>query len=67
MISNCVINLTTNKVDTFKEGNRIINQGQGKMIISDLVTDKEVQENSPNQSVSRTINPSLLSSEMLRL
>jgi hypothetical protein len=37
------------------------------MIISDLVTDKEVQENSPNQSVSRTINPSLLSSEMLRV
>jgi hypothetical protein len=36
------------------------------MIISDLVTDK-VQENSPNQSVSRTINPSLLSSEMLRV
>jgi arsenite methyltransferase len=46
VISNCVINLTTTKVDTFKEVYRILKQGQGKMIISDIVTDKEVQENS---------------------
>ena len=46
VISNCVINLTTNKVDTFKEVHRILKQGQGRMVISDLVTDKEVQENS---------------------
>jgi arsenite methyltransferase len=46
VISNCVINLTTNKVDTFKEVHRILKQGQGRMIISDLVTDKEVQEDS---------------------
>jgi arsenite methyltransferase len=46
VISNCVINLTTNKVDTFREVYRILKQGQGRMVISDLVTDKEVHENS---------------------
>jgi arsenite methyltransferase len=46
VISNCVINLTTNKVDTFREVHRILKQGQGRMIISDLVTNKEVQEDS---------------------
>jgi arsenite methyltransferase len=46
VISNCVINLTTNKVDTFKEVHRILRQGQGRMVISDLVTDKEVHEDS---------------------
>jgi SAM-dependent methyltransferase len=42
VISNCVINLTTSKVDTFKEVHRILKQGQGRMVISDLITDKEV-------------------------
>jgi SAM-dependent methyltransferase len=46
LISNCVINLTTNKVSTFKEIYRILKQGQGRMVISDLVTDKEVQTDS---------------------
>src|ERR671913_2457781 len=46
VISNCVINLTTNKVDTFKEVHRILKQGQGRMVISDLITDKEVPEDS---------------------
>jgi len=46
VISNCVINLTTNKANTFREVHRILKQGQGRMIISDLVTDKEVQEDS---------------------
>jgi arsenite methyltransferase len=46
VISNCVINLTTNKDDTFKEVHRILKQGQGRMVISDLVTDKEVHEDS---------------------
>jgi arsenite methyltransferase len=46
VISNCVINLTTNKVDTFNEVYRILKQGQGRMVISDLVTDKEVHEDS---------------------
>src|SRR4051812_29106437 len=43
VISNCVINLTTDKVNTFKEIYRILKQGHGRMVISDLVTDKEVQ------------------------
>jgi arsenite methyltransferase len=46
VISNCVINLTTNKLDTFKEVHRILKQGQGRMVISDLVTDKEVSRDS---------------------
>ena len=47
VISNCVINLTTNKADTFKEIHRILKrQGQGRMVISDLVTDKEVPRDS---------------------
>jgi arsenite methyltransferase len=41
VISNCVINLTMNKVDAFKEVHRILKQG-GRMVISDLVTDAEV-------------------------
>jgi arsenite methyltransferase len=46
-ISNCVINLTTDKVSTFKEIYRILKDG-GRMIISDLVTDREVDKNSVN-------------------
>ncbi len=46
VISNCVINLTTDKVSTFKEIYRILKQGQGRMVISDLVTDKEVHKDS---------------------
>ena len=46
VISNCVINLTTDKVSTFKEIYRILKQGQGRMVISDLVTDKEEQTDS---------------------
>ena len=42
VISNCVINLTTSKVDTFKEVHRILKQGRGRMVISDIITDKEV-------------------------
>lgn len=46
VISNCVINLTTDKVNTFKEVHRILRQGRGRMVISDLVTDKEVSGDS---------------------
>ena len=46
VISNCVINLTIDKVSTFKEVYRILKHGQGRMVISDLVTDKEVQSDS---------------------
>ena len=41
VISNCVINLTTDKVSTFKEIYRILKKdGRGRMVISDLVTDR---------------------------
>ena len=47
VISNCVINLTANKVNTFKEVYRILKpDGIGRMIISDLVTDKEIDKDS---------------------
>jgi arsenite methyltransferase len=43
VISNCVINLTVNKVDAFREIHRILKQGgSGRMVISDLVTDTEI-------------------------
>jgi arsenite methyltransferase len=42
VISNCVINLTVNKVDAFKEIYRILKQDGGRMVISDLVTDTEI-------------------------
>ena len=46
-ISNCVINLTINKLNTCKEVYRILKpEGIGRMIISDLVTDKEIDKNS---------------------
>ncbi len=49
VISNCVINLTTDKVNTFKEIYRILKpNGIGRMVISDLVTDKEVDGDSIN-------------------
>jgi SAM-dependent methyltransferase len=41
VISNCVINLTTDKTDAFKQVHRILKSG-GRMVISDMVTDKEV-------------------------
>ncbi len=49
VISNCVINLTSNKVNTFKEIHRILKpNGAGRMVISDLVTSKEMDEHSVN-------------------
>ena len=44
--SNCVINLTSNKTNAFKEVYRILKPQTGKMIISDLVTDKEITADS---------------------
>ncbi len=47
VISNCVINLTSNKVNTFKEIYRILKpNGDGRMVISDLVTSTEINEKS---------------------
>jgi SAM-dependent methyltransferase len=49
VINNCVINLTSNKVNTFKEIYRTLKpNGIGKMVISDLVTPKEMDEHSVN-------------------
>lgn len=52
VISNCVINLTSNKVDAFKEIRRILKpNGEGKMVISDLVTSKEMDKNSVDADI----------------
>jgi arsenite methyltransferase len=48
-ISNCVINLVTDKVKAFKEVYRILKKEcKGRIIISDLVTSKEVEGESIN-------------------
>ncbi len=46
VISNCVINLTIDKVVAFKEIYRILRSNRGRMVISDLVTSKEVSPES---------------------
>lgn len=49
VISNCVINLTSSKVNTFKEIYRVLKpNGKGRMVISDLITSKEIAEKSVN-------------------
>ena len=48
VISNCVINLTIDKVAAFKEIYRILKTNGGQMVISDLVTSKEVDHESAN-------------------
>ena len=48
VISNCVINLTIDKVAAFKEIYRILKSNGGRMVISDLVTSKEVDPESAN-------------------
>jgi arsenite methyltransferase len=48
-ISNCVINLAADKVKAFREIYRILKKnGKGRMIISDLVTSKEVHGDAVN-------------------
>jgi arsenite methyltransferase len=47
VISNCVINLTADKTSAFKEVYRILRKG-GRMVISDLVTDKELEQDQIN-------------------
>lgn len=47
VISNCVINLTTDKVEAFKEVRRILRPG-GRMVISDLVSSREVAPENAN-------------------
>ena len=50
VISNCVINLTSNKTNTFKEVYRILKKKEekGRMIISDLITTKEIGKDNIN-------------------
>jgi arsenite methyltransferase len=48
VISNCVINLAADKTATFKEIYRILKSYSGRMMISDLVTDREVDRDSVN-------------------
>ena len=48
VISNCVINLTIDKIAAFKEIYRILKTNGGRMVISDLVTSKEVDPESAN-------------------
>ena len=47
VISNCVINLTTNKTNAFKEVFRILRKN-GRMVISDLITDVELPQSEVN-------------------
>ena len=47
VISNCVINLTTDKVKAFKEIHRILRNG-GRMVVSDLVSNGKI---SPKESI----------------
>ena len=48
VISNCVINLTIDKIAAFKEIYRILKPNGGRMVISDLVTSNEVDPESAN-------------------
>ncbi|HEY7109963.1 MAG TPA: methyltransferase domain-containing protein [Nitrososphaeraceae archaeon] len=48
VISNCVINLTIDKIAAFKEIYRVLKPAGGRMIISDLITSKEVNPESAN-------------------
>lgn len=47
VVSNCVINLTMDKVKAFKEIYRVLKKG-GRMVISDLITSKEMQPHETN-------------------
>ncbi|AIF82140.1 methylase involved in ubiquinone/menaquinone biosynthesis [Candidatus Nitrososphaera evergladensis SR1] len=48
VISNCVINLTLDKVKTFSEIHRVLKDG-GRMVISDIVTDSEAEAVDPEE------------------
>ena len=48
VISNCVINLTADKTATFKEIYRILKNDGGRMMISDMVADREADRASVN-------------------
>jgi len=64
VISNCVINLTTDKVKTFKEIYRILRKG-GRMVISDLVADRKAAESINIDSWTSCIDGALTKSDYL--
>jgi ubiquinone/menaquinone biosynthesis C-methylase UbiE len=43
LVSNCVLNLTTDKELVFKEMHRVLKDG-GKVVISDIIVDREIDE-----------------------
>jgi arsenite methyltransferase len=47
IISNCVINLSTNKLRTYQEAYRVLKPG-GRILVSDLVTDGKLPEDIKN-------------------
>ena len=66
VISNCVINLTTDKVNTFKEIYRILKKdGRGRMVISDLVTDKEIDNTIDSEKWCSCIDGALIKDNYL--
>lgn len=48
VISNCVINLTSDKVKAFSEIRRVLKDG-GRMVISDIITNREVGQADPEK------------------
>jgi ubiquinone/menaquinone biosynthesis C-methylase UbiE len=65
VISNCVINLTTDKVQTFREIHRILKSG-GRMIISDLVADRKSTGSIDIESWTSCIDGALAKSDYMR-
>ncbi|WP_458718721.1 arsenite methyltransferase [Candidatus Nitrosocosmicus sp. R] len=50
VISNCVINLTEDKLNTFKEIHRILKpNGIGRLVISDVITSREIEKSLINE------------------
>ena len=47
VVSNCVVNLTSSKGNAFKQVHRILKKG-GRMVLSDLVSDKEIASDQVN-------------------
>ncbi|MDD4878332.1 MAG: arsenite methyltransferase [Candidatus Nanoarchaeia archaeon] len=68
IISNCVINLSPDKLKVFKEAHRVIRKG-GKMFVSDIVLLKELSEmqRKDKNLISSCVGGALLKGEYLKL